>query len=99
MSFYKDLLAQREELDKKIESAKEAELAAVIQDINQKIHDYNLTAAELRFSRGKVRKARAQGGAIPAKYRNPVTGESWSGRGKAPKWIADKERKQFLIQR
>ncbi|WP_408475216.1 H-NS family nucleoid-associated regulatory protein [Paraburkholderia strydomiana] len=28
---------------------------------------------------------------VPAapKYRNPETGETWSGRGRAPRWIKD----------
>ena len=34
---------------------------------------------------------------VPAKYRNPVTGETWTGRGKAPLWIVGKERETFLI--
>ncbi len=25
---------------------------------------------------------------LPAKYRNPETGETWSGRGRMPKWLA-----------
>ena len=30
-------------------------------------------------------------------HRNPATGETWTGRGKAPKWIQDQDRAQFLI--
>nr|WP_175891587.1 H-NS histone family protein [Burkholderia cepacia] len=33
-----------------------------------------------------------------AKYRNPETGETWSGRGRAPVWIAVQNRKQFRIR-
>ena len=29
--------------------------------------------------------------------RNPATGETWTGRGKAPKWIDGQEREQYLI--
>lgn len=35
---------------------------------------------------------------VSAKYHNPNTGQTWSGRGKPPKWIANKERAQFEIQ-
>jgi len=31
------------------------------------------------------------------KYRNPETGETWTGRGKPPLWIRDKDREQFKI--
>ncbi|RQS56878.1 hypothetical protein DID96_37010 [Burkholderia sp. Bp8963] len=37
-------------------------------------------------------------GPQPALYRDPKTGATWSGRGRAPAWIADvKDRKKFLI--
>jgi len=40
---------------------------------------------------------------VPAKYRHPVTGDTWSGRGKLPIWLRAEElkggdRKSFLIQ-
>lgn len=33
------------------------------------------------------RRAAAKGGALPAKYRGP-NGETWSGRGLPPRWLA-----------
>ncbi len=30
----------------------------------------------------------AKGGKVAPKYRHPATGETWSGRGKPPKWLA-----------
>ena len=32
------------------------------------------------------------------KYRNPKTGETWSGRGRTPAWLADKNKDRFLIE-
>jgi DNA-binding protein H-NS len=44
-----------------------------------------------------VRKAQPKG-KQPAKYRNPETGATWSGRGPAPAWLAaEKDRSRFLI--
>ena len=39
---------------------------------------------------GKTRQPRkgAQSASPPVKYRNPETGETWSGRGRMPKWMA-----------
>lgn len=35
---------------------------------------------------------------VAPKYRNPATGDVWSGRGKPPVWIRDfEDRSQFLI--
>ena len=39
---------------------------------------------------GKARSPRKGATAAPpaVKYRNPETGETWSGRGRMPKWLA-----------
>ena len=34
-----------------------------------------------------VRRLMAEHGLSVAKYRNPATGESWSGRGLQPRWL------------
>ena len=35
---------------------------------------------------------------LAPKYRNPETGETWSGRGKAPRWIDPSNKEKFLIK-
>ena len=35
--------------------------------------------------------------ARPAKYRDPASGATWTGRGKPPGWIRGKDREGFLI--
>ncbi|SAL23551.1 histone family protein nucleoid-structuring protein H-NS [Caballeronia peredens] len=43
-------------------------------------------------------KKMAKKGKLPAKYRNPKTGETWSGWARPPAWIANvKDRSKFLI--
>jgi DNA-binding protein H-NS len=34
---------------------------------------------------------------VAAKYRDPATGQTWTGRGKAPKWIEGQDRTPFVI--
>ena len=98
MSSYKELLAQREKLEKQIEEAKAKEYAEVLNEIKQKMADYGITLAELGGGRGKLGKAgRARAGVAP-KYRDPASGSTWSGRGKPPRWIAGQDREQFLIK-
>lgn len=36
-------------------------------------------------------------GKVAPKYKNPATGDTWTGRGKAPKWIAGKDRSKYVI--
>ena len=94
MSQYKDLLKQREDLEAKIAEARNAEVASVIAQVRQLVLDYSLTERDVF---GGVRTSSAKGSTVAPKYKDPVTGATWTGRGKPPRWIADKDRAQFLI--
>lgn len=94
MSQYKDLLKQREELEAKITEARNAEVVSAIAQVRQLVLDYSLTERDVF---GGVRTSSAKGSTVAPKYKDPVTGATWTGRGKPPRWIADKEREQFLI--
>jgi DNA-binding protein H-NS len=48
------------------------------------------------FSR-KAGGTRGPSGKVAPKYRDPATGETWTGRGKAPKWIEGKNRSSYAI--
>ena len=100
MSSYKELLAQREKLEKQIEEAKSREYAEVLNEIKQKMADYGITLAELGGGRGaKAAKAGRPRAGVAPKYRDPDSGSTWSGRGKPPRWIAGKDREKFLISK
>lgn len=100
MATYKELKAQAEALLQQAESARRAEIAAVVAEIQARMREYGITLADLKGG-AKAGKSR---GAVAAKYRNPATGESWSGRGRAPKWLVEatgkgRSRDEFLIGR
>jgi DNA-binding protein H-NS len=94
MSSYKDLLAQREQLDKQIKEAIAREKIDGITKAKLIIEQYNLSASDL-FSRKAGGKS--TGNKVAPKYRNPANGETWTGRGKAPKWIEGRDRSNYLI--
>jgi DNA-binding protein H-NS len=100
MSSYKELLAQREKLEKQIEEAKSREYAEVLNEIKQKMADYGISLSELGGGRAPkgAKTARPRAGVAP-KYRDPESGSTWSGRGKPPRWIAGMDRDKFLIQK
>jgi DNA-binding protein H-NS len=39
-----------------------------------------------------ARKSASKGTTVPPKYRNPATGDTWTGRGRTPVWMAEAER-------
>lgn len=95
MANYKELLSQREALERQIEAARKAELGEAITTARGLIQEFGLTEADV-FGTGK-QGTRKSSGPVAPKYRDPATGQTWTGRGKPPKWIADKDRAQFAI--
>nr|WP_124982031.1 H-NS histone family protein [Ralstonia solanacearum] len=93
-AFPKELLAQKAKLDEQLETARQKELAEVTERVRQVVLEYGLTAEDIGLApkRGK----RGPKSAVAPKYRDPKTGATWSGRGRAPAWIG-KNRDRFLI--
>lgn len=86
MASYHDLLAERDELDKRIEEARKAELSDAIEQVTAIINKYGLTAAECGFRTNEPTEVTTTTRA-PAKpkYITPDGKKTWTGRGRAPK--------------
>ncbi len=98
MTTYKELQHQIEKLQKEAENARKTELSNAIAEIHAKMKDYGISPEDLGFGGHAKRKPmRSTRRPVPPKYRNTDTGETWSGRGKPPKWLAGRDKAQFLI--
>lgn len=86
MSTYKELQAQIAALQEQAEIQRKAEVGAVIANIHARMDEYGITPADLGGRRGP---SAAKGSKVAPKYRHPQTGQTWSGRGKQPRWLAD----------
>lgn len=93
MTTYKELLKQREELEAQINAARNAEVAKAVGDIRKLIADFGLTSADIF----PPARAKATRDAVAPKYRDPATGQTWTGRGKPPVWIRDQDRTKFAL--
>lgn len=82
---YQDYQKEIAELQKKAEEARRAELTGAIAQIKSLMAQFNLSVKDLKLKDGKV--SRAPGKAVAAKYCDPITGETWSGRGRSPAWV------------
>lgn len=96
MTTYKELLAQREALEQQIAEARRSEISQAVAEIREKVNTYGLTSSDI-FGGPVAAKRSTLGKTVAPKYRNPNTGETWTGRGKPPRWIADQDRSQYLI--
>lgn len=96
MATYKALKEQAEALAEKIEQARLSEIQGVIANIRELAAEFRLSAEDVFGAPRGKRSARGTSSAN-AKYRDPLTGASWSGRGRPPEWIKGKDRSRFLI--
>ena len=98
-----EIQTQIEKLQKQASDIKQREFESTVQDIKAKMAAFGITVADLKKkSPGKARRAgtgtkktvkpklagsKSKGQKVAAKYKGPA-GETWSGRGLAPKWLA-----------
>lgn len=103
-------------LQKQAQSLQEKRRGPVITSIVRSMREYEITPEEIAtaFNKAQTRKAGRKAASpsagspvkrtVPPKYRNPETGDTWTGRGKAPRWITaaeaeGKNRDDFLIKK
>jgi DNA-binding protein H-NS len=87
MSNLKDLLAQRAELEKRIETVQKQARSDAVAKVKEMMAEYGLTIADLNAKEAPAKVSKTKGGKVPAKYRDAATGDTWSGRGLQPKWL------------
>ncbi|RQP34132.1 H-NS histone family protein [Burkholderia ubonensis] len=98
MSTYLDLKAKIRTLQAQAELARKNEMENAVKGVRKVIAEFDLRPEDLfagiQCMSGRVRR---RAPAI-AKYRDPVSGAVWSGRGRTPRWIAGQDREKFLIR-
>ena len=87
MMHLRDLLARKAELDKQIESLGHEERSGAIARIKALMADHGLTVADLGKATASAKKSSVKGSKVAAKYRDPDSDATWSGRGLKPKWL------------
>jgi len=97
MTSVQDLIAQKEALEKAIAQARKAEHANVVKEIKALMDKYGLTGSDLGGKAGRTAKAKSARAPVAPKYRDPVSGATWTGRGKPPKWTVGKDLSKYTI--
>lgn len=103
-----------EKLKKQSQALQNKKRVPVIRSIIKSMKEYDITPEEIVAAFGKTRATKARvatkttagkrgpRGPVPVKYRHPETNDTWTGRGKAPRWITEAEsqgrkREEFLV--
>ena len=96
MSSLKDLLSQIESLQNQVAEVRQREVGDAIAKVRALVAEFQLSASDV-FPSGKIKSVSKKTGKVAPKYRDPITGNTWSGRGLAPKWLAGKNKEDYLI--
>ena len=114
MPTYQELKAKGNALLKQAEVLRNKEVRAVIARIKAVMAEYEITLDDLKSPSKRVTRTRTRAVAkaekaksttvSKPKYRNPETGATWTGHGKAPNWLKEAEaagtaRDDFLIRK
>ena len=107
MKTYKAVRSEIARLERQAVTLRRNELKTVIAQIRKTIADYGLTPADLGWGKAAAKAGRKRAAKGPQrgsasvgapKYRDPVTQQTWTGRGRPPAWIvAAKNRDDYLI--
>ena len=96
--FYEELQAKIADLQAQAAKVKEEEKEQAIGMARTMISAYGITARDLGLDKApKVKTGPKPGNKVAAKYRDPQSGATWSGRGKTPRWINGSDRSQYAI--
>lgn len=94
---YEELKREIAELNIRAEEARKQELVAAKEQIFSIMTKYSISLNELGKS-GKVAGSKPKSQVEPV-YRDPTSGKTWTGRGRAPRWLDGKDRNDFKIIR
>ncbi|MFM0470478.1 H-NS family nucleoid-associated regulatory protein [Paraburkholderia strydomiana] len=106
MATLESLQAKIQKLQAQAEALAAKKSSAVIEKIKHLMAEHGLTTADIDAHAGAKKRgpkpganAAAKSSTSAAKYRDPKTGATWSGHGRAPGWIASaKDRSKFLVE-
>jgi len=96
MTSYAEYVEQIVKLQALAEAARKDEITGAIQKIKDLMQLHGVSVGDLASgSRAKSTKAKST---VAPQFKNPETGEMWTGRGRAPLWLAGKDKEQFRIK-
>ena len=96
MTTYAEYVEQIAKLQALAEAARKDEINDAIKKIRDLMQLHGVTVEDLSSARSaKPEKAKVS---VAAQFKNPETGETWTGRGRAPRWLDGKDRDAYRIK-
>ena len=95
MTSYAEYVEQITKLQSLAEAARKEEISGATQKIKDLMQQHGITVADLTSgTRAKPAKVKST---VAPQFKNPETSETWTGRGRAPRWLDGKDKEQFRM--
>jgi DNA-binding protein H-NS len=98
MPTYQEYQEQIAKLQSLAEQVRQNEIVEARRQVRELMQKHNLSAADLITPPRKPVVSGRKQATVQAKYQDPASGRSWSGRGRTPRWLDGKNREDFLLK-
>lgn len=100
----KELLEQKAALEQQIQDLQQTSRAEAIAEVKRIMAEAGLTVSDLGQQDRAAKPSKVTGTKVAAKYRDPSSGASWTGRGLKPRWLttaldSGKKLEDFLLEK
>jgi DNA-binding protein H-NS len=96
MNSIKDLIAERQRLDDLLDEARRIEKEGALRDIAALAAQHGISIVEIASALGHGPRKTGRTD-LPAAYYDPITGRSWTGRGRTPWWLEGKPLDDYRV--
>lgn len=97
MDRYQDLIQEELALKERIEHARKRELDDTIQSIARLVVLYKISLNDVQTAIRNLNEPPRRGKRVP-KFMDPVSGKTWCGAGRRPKWMQEQDIETFRIK-
>jgi DNA-binding protein H-NS len=97
MPTYQEYQEQISKLQTLAEQARQDELVEARRKVREIMAAHKLSPSDFDNAE-KTTKKQVEKKTVQVKYRDPESGASWTGRGRAPRWLNGRKKEDFLIK-
>jgi DNA-binding protein H-NS len=96
MTSYAEYVEQIAKLQSLAVAARKNEINDAIRKIKDLMQLHGVTVDDLS-SPNRLKDVKAKG-TVAVQFKNPESGETWTGRGRSPRWLDGKDKEEYRIK-
>lgn len=95
MATYQEIQEQIATLTEQAKEQRQKEMAGAIQQIKSLMSEYDISVDDFVNAKKGQAKNKSKNGKVA--FKDPESGNTWSGRGRKPNWLSGKDVEQFRV--